>query len=90
MTSIDQTIIRAQAGDAEAISQLVVEFQDTIYSECAKIGLWGHPDWSQSDLSQEVIFRVMKNLDQFKGATSEEPRLAFDQWDSGNCPKRTA
>ena len=70
MTAIDQTIICAQAGDANAIGRLVVEFQDTIFSECAKIGLWGHADWSHSDLSQEVIFRVMKNLDKFNGAKS--------------------
>ena len=80
MQTLREILRGAQAGDAEAIETLVMRFSGLIQRECAKYGIWQHPDWSHSDLIQEVVFRVWTKIDQFKGTEHEHASAMFDQW----------
>ncbi len=80
MIDLVELIPRALQNDEAAIGEIVAEYSPLIEYECARLGIWNHPDWSQSDLSQEVTFRVWSKLDQFRGLDSENPHAVFEQW----------
>ncbi len=81
MSETFQAIIRdAQKGDASSIETIVAEFTKLIQQECMKYGLLQHPDWSHSDLSQEVLIHVLSQIRQFRGTDTDDPRAAFEQW----------
>lgn len=81
MPSLCELIRGVRNGDAIAVETLVNRFSGSIRQECAKYGLSKHPDWSHSDLEQEVLLRVWMKIDQFKGAEQEEyAALAFEGW----------
>ena len=75
-----QILQDAQAGDVESVESLVAKYSPMIAEECGKYGLWQHPDWSQSDLMQEVMLRIWMKLDQFKGVDTDNPEVVFGQW----------
>ena len=80
MHTLRELLRGAQEGDAIAIETLVSRFSGLIQRECAKYGIWQHPDWSHSDLLQEIIFRVWTKIGQFKGTEHEQASAMFDQW----------
>ncbi|MFK7769672.1 MAG: RNA polymerase sigma factor [Mariniblastus sp.] len=80
MQTLGELIRAARDGDTEAIETLVMRFSGVIRTECAKYGIRQHPEWSHSDLVQEVVFRVWTKIDQFNGAEHEHAAAMFDQW----------
>lgn len=63
MTTIDDLIAKAQQGDASAFEQLVLKYQDRVYSHCHY--LTGNPDDAQ-DLAQDVFVQAYKGIRSFR------------------------
>jgi len=81
MSRLSELIRDVQSGDIIAVEALVSRFSGAIRQECAKYGLRGHADWSQSDLMQEVLLRVWTKIHQFKGGENDEQiAAAFESW----------
>lgn len=80
MNSFAELISKAQRGELSALRELVDSHADLIRSECAHFGLWQFPEWSHSDLSQEVAMRVLTRLDQFRGSKEKNSRALFRNW----------
>lgn len=80
MDSFADLIRKAQRGDIAALRELVESYDSLIKLECTAFGLWQFPEWSHSDLSQEVAMRVLTRLDQFRGAESNNPQAKFKGW----------
>jgi RNA polymerase sigma factor (sigma-70 family) len=62
--SIEQNVIRAQAGDQKALQALVREIQKNIYNLAVRF-LW-HPQDAE-DATQEILIRVITGLSSFRG-----------------------
>ena len=80
METFAELIRKAQRGDLNALRDLVLLYEPLIRSECSCFGLWQFPEWSHSDLSQEVTMRVLTRLDQFRGADQKNPKALFQSW----------
>ena len=81
MLSDPRAMIRnAQKGCPDSIELLVHEFSEVIQQESFKYGLLQHPDWSHSDLSQEVLIHVLAQIGQFRGVDEDDPVSVFEQW----------
>ncbi|HYL79068.1 MAG TPA: sigma-70 family RNA polymerase sigma factor [Bryobacteraceae bacterium] len=70
MTS-EETIVRARAGDAAALEELVVSLQPKIYRLALRM-IW-HPEDAR-DATQEILIRIITNLSAFRGES------AFSTW----------
>lgn len=70
----------ANAGDPDAIEKLFVTILPVIQNACGRYETNQHPDWSVSDLIQEVSLRVLLKLDKFDYNHAEDPRPQFEQW----------
>lgn len=66
-----ELIVRAKAGDAAAISDLIRAHQDSLYAFMLR--LTGRPEVAE-DVVQEAFVRVLKNLDRF------DPKYRFSTW----------
>ena len=78
--ALNELLREAQNGEKAAIEELVSQFSRSIESECAKYGISQHPELSQSDLFQEVVFRVWTKINQFNSIAEENVELVFDHW----------
>lgn len=80
LQQLKELIDRFRDGDADAIETIVSRFSHVIETECKKFGLWQYPEWSHSDLLQEVILRVWMHIDQFRGRDSINMVPLFESW----------
>lgn len=78
MESFDRLIEAAQRGELNALRELVLRYEYIVKKECQKFRLWQFPEWTHSDLSQEVMMHVLTRLDQFRGGDNTE--AAFKGW----------
>ena len=78
--SFQRLLKAAQKGNKSAVDQIILQYSHIIQRECAKYGLWQHPDWSHSDLVQEVLFRVWDKIQSFRGADTANPQVVFEHW----------
>lgn len=67
MTHEEDLVTRARAGDRAALNELVSTTQDLIYNLALR--MLGSPADAQ-DASQEILIRVVTNLDSFRGESS--------------------
>ncbi|MDD4768038.1 MAG: sigma-70 family RNA polymerase sigma factor [Desulfotomaculaceae bacterium] len=63
MTSVKDLIKKAQRGDLSAFEELVIIYQDRVYSHCHY--LTGNPDDAQ-DLAQDVFVQAFKGVGSFR------------------------
>lgn len=80
MTPVKNLITRAQQGDLGAFEQLVLMYQDKVYSHCHYLA--GNPDDAQ-DLAQDVFMQAFKGLGSFRhdaDFTTWLHRIAVNLW----------
>ena len=63
MTSVKDLIEKAQRGDLSAFEELVIIYQDKVYSHCHYLA--GNPDDAQ-DLAQDVFVQAFKGVGSFR------------------------
>lgn len=80
MALLKTVLEKAQQGDVASLEYVISEFSSSIDEECSKFGLWQLPDWSHSDLNQEVVIRVVAKLNLFQNLDSENLRASLDRW----------
>jgi len=80
MSGLEELLENAKNGDRQAVDAIVAQFSDVIDRECKKFGYWTEPDWSHSDMVQDVFLRVWSRLDQFHGSNSIDFRTALVVW----------
>ena len=78
--SFKEVFADASSGGQKSIEKLIAQFSKPVEEECARYGLWEHPDWSHSDLIQEVFLKVFTSLHQFRGVDSKDPEIVFAAW----------
>lgn len=80
MSGLEELLENATKGDRQAVDAIVAQFSGVIDRECKKFGYWAEPDWSHSDMVQDVFLRVWSRLDQFHGSNSIDLRTALVAW----------
>lgn len=80
MTDMMDLITRAQQNNLDAFEQLVLGYQDRVYSHC--LHLTGNPNDAQ-DLAQDVFVQAFKGLRSFRKESDFGTwlhRIAVNQW----------
>lgn len=80
MLDIMDLIAKAQQHDLDAFEQLVLNYQDRVYSHC--LYLTGNPDDAQ-DLAQDVFVQAFRGLQSFRQESDFGTwlhRIAVNQW----------
>ncbi|MEN6462772.1 MAG: sigma-70 family RNA polymerase sigma factor [Syntrophomonas sp.] len=80
MTTITSLIEKAQAGSLDAFGELVLNYQDRVYSHCRF--LTGSSDDAQ-DLAQDVFVQAFKGIKSFRNDADFGTwlhRIAVNQW----------
>lgn len=72
--------MRAQDGNTRAVEWIIDQFSGVVEIECSRIGLNKQPEWSQSDLHQEVWIQILNKLNQFNETKNENVDLIFKNW----------
>ncbi len=80
MVPLSELIKGAQAGDSASVELLVNRFTPLIETECRRFRLFQHPDWSHSDLFQEVCLQLWTKIGQFQGVEHGQTTVVFEQW----------
>ncbi len=80
MTSVKDLIEQSQQDDLGAFEELVVIYQDRVYSHCHHLS--GNPDDAQ-DLAQDVFIQAFKGVRSFRNDADFGTwlhRIAVNQW----------
>lgn len=80
MTSVKELIERSQRNDPGAFEELVLLYQDRVYSHCRHLA--GDPDDAQ-DLAQDVFVQAFKGISSFRNDADFGTwlhRIAVNQW----------
>lgn len=80
MTDMKDLIAKSQQGDLDAFEQLVLTYQDRVYSHCMYLA--GDPDDAQ-DLAQDVFIQAFRGLQSFRQESDFGTwlhRIAVNQW----------
>lgn len=80
MTTITSLIEKAQKGSLDAFGELVLQYQNRVYSHCRLLS--GSPDDAQ-DLAQDVFVQAFKGIKSFRNDANFGTwlhRIAVNQW----------